>query len=237
MEFLKKLFGEGESLTFEQLLAKIEADKSLKIVDLGAGGYIAKDKYDNAVATRDTQIKGLKDQLTEASTTIQSYKDMDVDGIKKSAADWQEKYTTETKKLQDQLDAQQTEFAAKTYLGGFHYANDLVKEAVYAKFMAKGFQRDGDKFVGADSFMEEMQKAYPTGFTAENPGANPPAQNNPPQQNNPAPQNQPGTPAQQQPRPWFAPPAPPAGPTHKRTLTEWMRYKNEHPDAKVNFDE
>ena len=33
-----------------------------------------------------------KTQLDEANKTIQSYKDMDIDGIQQSAAEWQKKY-------------------------------------------------------------------------------------------------------------------------------------------------
>lgn len=44
----------------------------------------------------------IKGQLETAKTTIQGYKDQDIDGIKKSAADWEEKYNTavETHKQQ-----------------------------------------------------------------------------------------------------------------------------------------
>ena len=34
----------------------------------------------------------LKSQLEQANTTINSYKDMDIEGIKQSAADWEQKY-------------------------------------------------------------------------------------------------------------------------------------------------
>lgn len=43
-EFLQKLFADGESLTWEQLKAKIEADKSLKLVNISVGGYVCEGK-------------------------------------------------------------------------------------------------------------------------------------------------------------------------------------------------
>lgn len=232
MTFLQKLFAEGESLTWDQLRAKIEADKNLKIVNLSDGGYISKEKHDAAIATRDTKISGLETQLSEANTTIQSYKDMDPEGAKKAAADWEQKYAADTKALQDKLDAQATEFAAKTYLAGFQYTDDLVREAIYAKFMAKKFKLEGDKFVGADEFMAEMQKAYPSSFVTK-PDPEPNPQPNP----QPQPQPQPPKPNPAVAKPWFAPQQPPANPTKKRSLLELMKYKNEHPDAQINFDE
>lgn len=228
-EYLKRLFAEGEALTWEQLEAKIAAEKDLKLVNLTDGGYVAKEKLD----AKTTELNGVKAQLDSARQEIQSYKDMDIDGVKRKADEWEQKYAADTTALQQKLDAQAVEFAAKTYLGKFKFANDLVRDAVYAKFMEKGFKREGDNFLGADEFMSEMQKTYPTGFL-ETDGSDP---NNNAGRNTSAAQNQQlsGQPTQQK-RPWFAPQVPPAGQPQRRTLSEMMKYKNEHPDAKINFD-
>ena len=77
---------------------------------------------------------------------------------------------------------------------------------------------EGDKFLGADDFMAEMQKQYPNGFIADGP-AEPPAEPQP-----------------QEKKPIFAPPQPPNGPKKKMTLAERMKFHNEHPDAPINFD-
>ena len=153
-EFLKALFGTNEdgtpkALTFDQLSAAIAANKDLKIVNLADGGYVAKDKFDAKV----TELEGVQTQLTDANAQIQSYKDMAIDGIKKSVTDWETKYNADTAALQQKLQDQETEFAARTYLGGFKYANDLVKDAIYSKFMEKKFAREGDKFLRADYFI------------------------------------------------------------------------------------
>lgn len=240
-EYLKSLF-DGGALTFEQLVAALGTHKEIKLVNLADGGYVAKEKHDNKVKELTTELEGVKGQLTEANTTIQSYKDMDIDGIKKSATEWQQKYETDTKSLKEKLDAQATEFAARTYLAGYQYTDDLVKDAIYAKFMAKAFRRSEDgKFEGADSWMEEMQKTYPGSFAASNPAADPagtpPAGGGTPVPNSPsgAPA---GAPPAGKPRPWFAPPAGPSGTSggKKMTLSEMMAFKNDHPDAKIDFE-
>lgn len=51
-EFLKKLFGtpkDGEApkaMTYAELEAAIDADKKIKVVDIKAGGYVAKESFD-----------------------------------------------------------------------------------------------------------------------------------------------------------------------------------------------
>ena len=233
-EYLKSLF-EGGAITFDQFVAALESHKEVKLANLADGGYVAKDKFDAKV----TELSGVKEQLTAANTTIQSYKDMDIDGIKKSAAEWQQKYETDTKSLQEKLDAQATEFAARTYLGGFQYANELVKDAIYDKFMAKKFKRSEDgKFEGADAWMEEMKKSYPSSFTVPAPAGDP-AGTPPSGSNDPAPSGNPsGASAGGKPRPWFAPPAGPSASAggKKMSLSEMMAYKNAHPDVKIDFE-
>lgn len=236
-EYLKSLF-EGGAITFDQFVAALESHKEVKLANLADGGYVAKDKFDAKV----TELSGVKEQLTAANATIQSYKDMDIDGIKKSAAEWQQKYETDTKSLKEKLDAQATEFAARTYLSGYQYTDDLVKDAIYDKFMAKGFKRSEDgKFEGADSWMEEMKKNYPGSFAASDPAADP-AGTPPVGSGTPAPNSPSGTPAGAppagKPRPWFAPPAGPSGSSggKKMSLSEMMAFKNNHPDAKIDFE-
>lgn len=218
-EFLAPLFGTKEdgtpaALTLDEFIAKLGEAKGIQLVNLKDGGYVAKDKLDAKI----TELAGVQQQLTEANAAIQSYKDMDIDGIKKSATDWETKYNADTAALQKKLADQETEFAAKTYLGGYKFANELVQKQIFSEFMEKKFAREGDKFLGADDFMKEMQTKYPTAFAVETPPADPPA--------DPA---KTGT-------PYYAPPTPAAsGAGKKRTLSEMMAYKNEHPESKIEF--
>ena len=222
-EFLKAIFGTNEdgtqkAVTFDQFVAALNESKDVSLVNLKDGGYVSKEKFD----AKDTELKGVQKQLTDANATIQSYKDMDIEGIKQSVQSWETKYNTDTQQLKDQLAAQEAEFAAKTYLGGFKYANDLVKDQIYSKFMEKKFAREGDKFLGADDFMAEMKKLYPTAFVDDTPPADPPANPNPP-----------APPAG---APYFAPKTPPANGQKKRSLSELMKYANEHPGATITYD-
>lgn len=217
-EFLKKLFGtpkEGEApkaMTYAELEAAIEADKKIQVVDIKTGGYVSKDTLD----TKITELDGVKQQLEEANAEIQSYKDMDIDGIKKAATDWEEKYKTDTAALSKKLEEQATEFATKEYIGKFNFTSDLARDAAVAAFMKQEFKRDENgKFLGADDFMAAMKEANPGAFVAEEP----PAPDTPPT-----------------PKPHFAPDTPPNPPKggKKMSLTEKMKYASENPGIDVN---
>ena len=115
-EYLKKLFkevdGQPEAITAEELIKRIQADKNLNIVNLKEGGYVSKDKFD----AKETELTGIKTQLADANKEIQSYKDMDIEGIKKSAQEWENKYKTDTAALNDKLTAQERKHQTDIFL-------------------------------------------------------------------------------------------------------------------------
>ena len=105
-----------------------------------------------------------KEQLETANTTIQSYKDMDIEGIKQSASDWEKKYNDDLKAMQDKLEGQAYDFALKEYVSGYQFTSDLVKEAVIAQLKTQGFKLNDGKFLGADDFMAQLKAANPSAF-------------------------------------------------------------------------
>lgn len=172
-EFLKKLFGtqkdgeEPKAMTYAELEAAIDADKKIQIADLKAGGYVSKDKLDAKI----TELDGVKQQLTDANAEIQSYKDMDIDGIKQKAADWEQKYNSETQKLNDKLTKQERDHQMDRYLDTV----GLKSGAMYRDYVRKALEEknlklENGKFLGADDVMKELKENpdYKDAFVVEN---------------------------------------------------------------------
>lgn len=177
-EFLKKLFGtpkdgeEPKRMTYAELEAALDTDKKIQVVDLKAGGYVAKEKFD----AKNTELEGVKQQLTDANTEIQSYKDMDIDGIKAKAAEWEQKYNTDTQALNDKLRKQELDHQMDRYLD----SAGIKPGAMYRNFVrsameAKEFKFDGNKFVGADDYIKELKENpdYKDAFIVEKPDNDP----------------------------------------------------------------
>ena len=97
-EFLTELLPDTDAAVIDQIMAEYE--KSVEA-------------QKNAVASLTTERDGLKAQLAEAGNEIKSYKDMDIEGIKKKAAEWETKYNTDTEALKTQLSEAQYGFAVK----------------------------------------------------------------------------------------------------------------------------
>lgn len=159
-EFLKALFGEpkeGEepkAMTFAELEKAINADKNIKVVDLSGGDYVSKSKFDS----RGTELEGVKQQLETANATINSFKDQDIEGIKKSVSDWETKYNKDTQKLKDQLAAEQRAHAEEMFMTGYHFTSKPAREGVLNAFKEQNFQMKDGKFVGADEYMQKLME-------------------------------------------------------------------------------
>ena len=107
-------------------------------------GITDKDTVQKITETYAADIKAEQDaaaavqtQLDEASKTIQSYKDMDIDGIKQSAADWETKYNTDTQALKDQLESTKYGYAVENAVGSLKFTSESAKKAFLADLTAK----------------------------------------------------------------------------------------------------
>lgn len=171
MEFLKSILGDElysqvEAKVNEHNAAEGNKDKQVKLVNINSGDYVSKEKY---VALK-TQADGLDKQLKEASVEIQSYKGMDIDGIKKKAEEWEAKYNSDTQELQKKLEQQNYDFEAERYLGKYKFSSELAKKAAFADFREKKFQLQDGVFLGADDYMKQLKESNPTAFVDEEAG-------------------------------------------------------------------
>lgn len=165
---LRELLGDE---LFSQVDAKIQEHNKgiedklqhVRYVDLSEGGYTSKEKVQELT----TKISGLETQLKDANTTIKSYKDMDIDGIKQSAAEWEEKYNTETQKLNQQIENDRKMFAAERFMDGQKIKSPLSRKAILQEFLAKNLEFKDGAFVGADEYMKTVKEKYPDEFEQE----------------------------------------------------------------------
>lgn len=157
----------GEEL-FTQVDAKIQEQnkgiedklKQVRFVDLSEGGYVSKEKYGEL----DTEKKGIEKQLKDANATIKSYKDMDIEKIKQSAADWETKYNEDTQKLQQQIESDRKAFAAERYIAGQKIKSPLSRKAILQEFMNQNLEYKDGAFVGAEEYMKKVREQYPDEF-------------------------------------------------------------------------
>ena len=176
-EFLKKLFGtpkdgeEPKAMTYEELEAAIDANKDIQVVDLKAGEYVSKEKFD----AKNTELKGVRGQLDAANAQIKSFqdKDQDIETVRQKASDWEKKYNEDTQDLRNQLDAQKRKHAEDMLLSAYKFSSKAARKGILDELREKNFQiDDNDTLVGAADFMKTLMERddYKNAFVIDDEG-------------------------------------------------------------------
>ena len=116
-------------------------------------------------AENQQKYNALAEQLKHANETIQSYKDMDIEGIKASVEDYKQKL--------EQSENDRKAFEHRTKVGGF-VKNLGLKDDIYEKYvmdmiLEKELKFDGDKLIGGDDVVNDFKAKYPDAFKSAQP--------------------------------------------------------------------
>lgn len=112
----------------------------------------------------ESRVTSLIAQLDEAGKTIQSYKDMDIEGIRQSAEEYKQKA--------EQAEADRRAFEHRTrisqYVRGLRLRDDVYEQYVTNLLLEKDLQFDGDKLIGGDDVVQAFRESHADAF-APNP--------------------------------------------------------------------
>lgn len=121
------------------------------------------DTYNADIQTEKDSTAAVQKQLDEANTTIKSYADMDIEGVKKSAADWEEKYK--------KSEADRLAFEHRTKVGnmvkGLKLKDSIYEDYLTNQLIEKQLKFEGDKLIGGDDVISSFKEAHPDAFQTE----------------------------------------------------------------------
>ena len=151
MEFLKEIFGD-DSLTYDELAAKLKDNKDIKLANLAGGMYVDKRKLtdkENELAAANQKISGLEKAVKE-------FDGVDVKALNAQIKTLQDKYDTDVAglKLNSALDMALVN--AK--------AHDV--KAVKPFLDMSLIKMDGDKLTGFEEQLKNLQKEKSFLFSA-----------------------------------------------------------------------
>lgn len=144
MEKLKALFG-TDALTWEQLESKLKDNKEVKLANLASGNYVDKKKFDDKVE----ELGKANETITGLRDTVSKFDGVDVEKLKKDAADWETKYNTDlaAAKLDNAVSMALVEAKAK---------NPKLARAALDMSLVK---LDGDNLLGLSEQIENLRKS------------------------------------------------------------------------------
>ena len=165
MEFLKVLFENG-AVTWDQF-AKGVKDKGLKIADLSEGNYVSKQKYDNDVHTKDTQIETLNKNIKTRDDDLEDLKNQleaagnDKEKLKELTGKFntlQTDYNTAKTDYEGKLQKQRYEFAVKEFAHTQTFTSAAAKREFIRSMTENELNMDNETILGANDFLEKYKK-------------------------------------------------------------------------------
>ena len=140
-------------------------EEETKTPETNQAENVQEQQAEQAKTYTEQEYNAIAEQLRTANETIQSYKDMDIDGIKASVEDYKTKW--------EQAENDRKAFEHKTKFGGFVKSLGL-KDDIYEKYVtdmiiAKELKFDGDKLIGGDDVVNQFREKYPDAFKSTTP--------------------------------------------------------------------
>ena len=156
-----------ESLEIGEGKVKLSSEEIKSI--LAEHGKTVTTETDKVKQTLNETISNYQNQLKTANDTIQSYKDMDIDSIKKSADDWKTKY--EEMEANQKAEKEKSIRAERTnaFFNDIKFASESAKAGVIAQFNAKDFKYDEEtnKFLGASEWLNDLKEKDSGAFLSD----------------------------------------------------------------------
>ena len=111
----------------------------------------------------------LKTQIDNANKEIQSYKDMDIESIKKSADDWKTKYEEMEANQKAEKEKSIREERTNAFFNDVKFASESAKAGVISQFNQKDFKYDEEsqKFLGASEWLNDLKEKDAGAFLSE----------------------------------------------------------------------
>lgn len=111
----------------------------------------------------------LKTQIDDANKEIQSYKDMDIESIKKSADDWKTKYEEMEANQKAEKEKSIRDERTNAFFNDIKFASESAKAGVIAEFNAKDFKYDEEskKFLGASEWLNDLKEKDSGAFLSD----------------------------------------------------------------------
>lgn len=124
--------------------------------------------HKTSLTEANTTIDNLKQQLTDANKQIESFKGMDVEGIKKAADEWKTKAETAEQEAQKQIQALKFDHALDQALAGAKARNPKAVRALLEVENLKLNEADGS-IIGLEDQLKKVKESNDFLFESDNP--------------------------------------------------------------------
>ena len=171
-EIFDKATNEQKTLTFEEFDAIMRGAKA-KFADLSEGRYVDRQKYEDDLAKKETEIGTLNDTITTRNADLEALKTQlqnagsdagKLEEVTNSLTELKAKYDADTQALQTKLSAQAYEFAVRDYAGKQKFSSEAARRDFTHSMIDKKLPMEGNSIMGADDYLKAYAKTNADAF-------------------------------------------------------------------------
>lgn len=152
-EFLKELGLEDD------VISKImkEHGKTIQKMDDTIETYRGKiSELQTDIATKSKDYEELNKEHMLSKAKIEEFEKVDIDGLKNSIQEWENKYNQ-----------REYDLSVDKYMQGYKFTSELAKEATISKFKEQKFKLKDGKLDGAEEYMKKFMEENKSAFVIE----------------------------------------------------------------------
>lgn len=105
----------------------------------------------------------LEKQLNDANTTIASFKELDVESIRKQAEDWKSKY----EKAEQDYSKKLYKNALQNKFNSIKFSSNSARDMIFDKALSSDIKFENDEIKGFDEFIKSIKENDPAAFYDE----------------------------------------------------------------------
>lgn len=152
-EFLKELGLEDD------VISKImkEHGKTIQKMDDTIETYRGKiSELQTDIATKSKDYEDLNKEHMLSKAKIEEFEKVDIDGLKNSIQEWENKYNQ-----------REYDLSVDKYMQNYKFTSELAKEATISKFKEQKFKLKDGKLDGAEEYMKKFMEENKSAFVIE----------------------------------------------------------------------
>lgn len=115
----------------------------------------------------ETELDATKQTLDNANSEITSYKNMDIDKIKKSAEDWKTKYETEKDAWETEKIERETRYATEKAVETLKFTSNSAKKAFINDLLDAKLPLQEGAIMGLTDYIDKYKKTDPDAFKTD----------------------------------------------------------------------
>lgn len=148
-----------------EFLKGLELDKETIDTIMAEHGKIITELKEKT-SSLESDIKSKEEQIKTANTEIESYKNMDIESIKKSADDYKTKFEQAEESYKEELRKRDYSDAIKEAINnsGLEFSSLYARNGIINDIMEKGLKMENGKLLGFDDAIKDLKTSQPTAF-------------------------------------------------------------------------